>query len=239
MRLSGLSLLVALAVIIGLAIGWIPASYSSRTVVDISWPNCKITPVDNSTFGIVGVNGGLDFRPNPCLALESSWFSHLSLYLNTGYPGKSFGEKFKSYPNKCNLKNTICLAYNYGYNATIYSLKYAAKEGAHTTHWWLDVETDNSWTNNPIINRASLEGAIFALRQNSFLPLKIGFYSTKTQWDIITGNWRNYLPSWVGTGSSSSKAAVRACKQPSFNGGSILFSQYTKGLDKNYVCVLK
>jgi hypothetical protein len=80
-----------------------------------------------------------------------------------------------------------------------------------------------------------LEGAVAALAQHTFLPI-IGFYSYPGQWNSITGNWHNSLPSWVATGSTSSLLAVSACKGQSFTGGPIWLSQYTQVLDKNYAC---
>src|SRR5215211_4539236 len=40
---------------------------------DISWPQCGNPYPVNPAFGIVGVNRGIVFSPNPCLASEITW----------------------------------------------------------------------------------------------------------------------------------------------------------------------
>jgi hypothetical protein len=127
------------------------------------------------------------------------------------------------------------LAYNYGYNATLYAVKYADSQLVASTSWWLDVETENSWTTSQVDNKSSLEGAVDALRQHTFLPT-VGIYSTPYQWAVITGNWQNHLPSWVGTGSSNLIAAKAACRVQSFTGGGMWLAQYTPSLDIDYPC---
>ena len=101
--------------------------------------------------------------------------------------------------------------------------------------WWLDVETDNSWTTNTLVNRAVLEGAVAAIEQNVFLA-KVGIYSTTDQWKEITGGWRNGLPAWLATGAASQQSAARACATPAFNGGPLWLSQYTTNIDGNVAC---
>jgi hypothetical protein len=202
---------------------------------DVSWPNCRATVPESSSFGIVGVNDGLDFKANPCVYLESTWFTTYSLYLNTGYPGISYGRHFPVFPRVCVWNNASCLAYNYGYNAARYSVLYAAVHDVHTTRWWLDVETDNSWTPDPQENIAAIQGMINALHAYTFLPT-IGIYASPGQWSLLTGSWHNNLPEWVATGSTSEQAAIESCHGPSFNGGTIVLSQYTLQLDQNYSC---
>ena len=135
----------------------------------------------------------------------------------------------------CSQTDTLCLAYNYGFNAARYAVAYANIQSVHTNMWWLDVETVNSWTINVLQNRASLLGMVAAIKQYAFMPT-VGFYSYPGQWNTITGNWKNGLPTWVATGTSSYKAAVSFCKNENFTGGSTWLSQYTLKLDYNYVC---
>src|SRR5579871_684495 len=119
--------------------------YTSGTVGnDVSWPNCKVRPPQDAAFGIVGITGGKNFTPNSCLAKQSSWFKNLSLYINTGYPGQSYGLKYQNFPRFCNNSDLDCLAYNYGYNAGLYALNYASGQKVSSSTWWLDVETTNS-----------------------------------------------------------------------------------------------
>lgn len=207
---------------------------ASNTITDVSWPNCNLQSVSGQ-WDIVGVTGGLDLRPNRCLGSETGWFSHYALYMNTGYPGVRYAKKFASSPHSCATSNEACLAYNYGYNASLYAIKYAASRDVHSNLWWLDVETDNSWSTKIALNRASLQGSIDALRQNVILT-KIGIYSYPAQWQVITDNWHSDLPAWVATGSTDKSVANQACKGPSFDGGPIWLGQYTPNLDVNQPC---
>jgi hypothetical protein len=207
---------------------------TDTTITDLSWPNCGQT-LSESNVGIIGIDGGLDFHPNPCLYKESKLFNTYAVYLNTGYPGSSYGKKHSSFPLSCSSTDYTCLAYNYGFDATRYSITYANSNLVHSFMWWLDVETSNSWTNNGVQNRAELTGMIDAIRQYTFLP-SIGFYSYPGQWDSITHGWGNDYPVWVDTGTASPKVAVSFCQNENFTGGNTWLSQYTTDLDHNYIC---
>jgi hypothetical protein len=209
--------------------------HHSNNIVDISWPNCAVAKTNTYSEGIVGVTGGLDFRPNPCLAGEASIFSKYALYMNTGYPGRSYGLRFRSSPIRCVSTNDRCLAFNWGYNAAEYAIRYSYVQVAHSNEWWIDVETDNSWTDNTGVNRSSIEGAIAATKQIPFVRT-IGIYSTPDQWFLITNYWQNGLPEWIGTGSLSKSIARQDCYSLSFTGGPVKLSQYTQNLDVDLSC---
>jgi len=236
MKARGLIILAATAILLGTILAAQSSGKPySKTIVDVSWPNCTAIPANIYGDGIIGVNGGLDFRPNPCLAKETSWFVSYALYINTGYPGSTSARKFPSSPKRCSNSEKQCLAYNYGFNATQYAIKYADLQNAHASQWWLDVEVDNSWTDNFLVNRASLQGAAAAIKQNVLFST-VGIYSSPDQWNIITGKWQNRLPAWLATGSYSAATAAGACENRSFTGSAIWLSQYTQGLDKNFPC---
>jgi hypothetical protein len=207
----------------------------SHTIIDVSWPNCKSTPATNFQEGVIGVTDGLDFKPNPCLSKETTWFSRYALYMNTGYPGRKYGQKYMNSPQQCDSSDDACLAYNYGFAAATYGTRLAAQNGAYSDSWWLDVETDNSWTNNTQVNRAVLTGAVAAIRQNSLFAT-VGIYSTPDEWATITGKWHNHLPAWLGTGLLTAQAAAQKCQSNSFTGGPFWVSQYTTKLDENVTC---
>jgi hypothetical protein len=230
--IGAVAIVVLLGIILALAI---PQKKVSRTIVDVSWPNCKSTPATNFQQGIIGVTDGLDFRPNPCLTKESTWFGRYALYMNTGYPGLSYGKKYMTSPRHCSATDKECLAYNYGFAASQYGVRIAAQDGVYTDLWWLDVETDNSWTTNHLVNRASLEGAIAGIQKSSLFA-RVGIYSTPTEWATITGKWHNGLPAWLGTGLLSANGAESECQAHVFTGGSMWLSQYTKHLDSNVTC---
>lgn len=208
---------------------------ASSTVVDVSWPNCRAAHAAKYQFGIVGVTGGLDFRPNPCLLQEISWFSRYELYMNTGYPGDNYARKFQHEPRWCRITDSHCLSYNYGYQAAGYALRYAAQQNIHAARWWLDVETVNSWSLLPATNRATLQGAIAAVRQQAF-PAQVGLYAYPGQWNELTATWHNGLPAWVATGQTSRAPALAACRSATFTGGPAILSQYTVRLDENVIC---
>jgi len=224
-----------------LSIGLFP-SISSATAfnplgqigTDVSWPNCKAVP-PITLWGIVGVNDGLDFTVNPCAHKEANWFTHYGLYMNTGYPGINYAEKYSNFPLQCTDQNKSCLAYNYGYAAAAFSLRYSALESVHSNRWWLDVETVNSWSISVNQNRDALEGMVAAIKSQTLLT-KVGFYSNKTQWLAITGGWQNKDPNWVATGALRSSEAQSACIGQNFTGGGTLMTQYTNTLDQEYFC---
>lgn len=203
---------------------------------DISWPNCnnlKFTPL---SFGIVGVNGGLSFSANPCLGTESTLYrQNLSLYINTGFPGAPYDLRFQSWPLNCQISNTYCLAYNYGFNAGEYAINYELSRGVVSNNWWLDVESINSWSTNPNLNKNSLIGEFNAINV-SVKPNTIGYYSNLSDWESITGGWQNKSVSWVATNSNYKIMAENECKRINFNGGKTLLTQYIGTTDLDLAC---
>ena len=227
------------AIILAAAIVFVGSASNSPTknqsINDVSWPNCGLAAPVQPNPGIVGINGGLDFRPNPCLGKQLSWFSSVSVYINTGYPGTKYGLKFQNSPKLCATTDQECLAYNYGFNAARYDIKYASLQGVVANRWWLDIETENSWTNSAAVNRSALQGMIDAFSRYAS-PTQLGVYSYPGQWDLLTGNWRVGLPAWVASGSTNRQAAAYYCSLPSFSGGPVLLAQYTAGLDIDISC---
>jgi hypothetical protein len=220
---------------------------------DISYPQCGAPYPANPLFGIVGVNGGLNFSTNPCLTSQLAWAGGAAgeLYLNTGNPGpqlSSFWPKGQTSPRFCDSVNsdTADCAYDYGWNAAAYS--YGVVEQAYAslslvanpnaTAWWLDVETTNSWRSNTAFNVAALQGQLDYLKSRGVT--RLGFYSTTVQWGTITGGTKVFapLPSW-GAGSSSEKAAKQLCATTttSFTGGRLAMVQYiASGFDVDVRC---
>jgi hypothetical protein len=210
--------------------------YVSGSVgTDVSWPNCS-SRISNRTFGIVGVTGGKGFSANSCLKAEALYFSNLSLYVNTGYPGQSYGLKYQNAPRTCIATDPNCLAYNYGYNAGQYALNYAQSQGMTSTTWWLDVETQNSWTSDVLQNQNSLQGETDALKATGVST--VGVYSTTAQWNTITGGWKNGWPSWGATTWTTAKQAATYCTGHEFTGGPSYLMQYMPkhSLDQDYAC---
>jgi hypothetical protein len=234
MRRAGITLIVLAVASFVFSTNKAAQAAPSRLVTDISWPNCTVN-LSKADSGIVGVNGGLALRPNPCLAREAANFKHLSLYINTGYPGPKYGLKFQYFPKHCQAGNNQCLSYNYGYNSGLYDIKYSLAQGIIALKWWLDVESVNSWSNDYKINRQALIGTLDALNAVAGKN-NVGIYSATPQWDSLTGSWRNGYPAWLATGSTQEIDAKTACRAKSFSGGPIVLAQFTPNLDKNYTC---
>lgn len=227
------SLALALAVIVPSSVSALGIYPSGKTGVDVSWPNCNISK-PKTAFGIVGVNGGLNFSENPCLAKQAGWFSNLSLYVNTGYPGAYRGLDYQSSPKNCEASNLNCLAYNYGYNAALYSLDYAKRLNISSNTWWLDVETENSWLDDVEQNKQAIQGQYDALKNAGIAT--VGVYSTTYQWGVITGGWKNGWPSWGASTWRTAKQAKTFCTGHEFNGGKTYLIQFLGKIDQNYAC---
>jgi hypothetical protein len=231
---------------------------------DISYPQCGGPFPRDPAFGIVGVNGGRVFSPNPCLGTgngpsELEWAGmNAELYMNTGNPGpelSSYWPNGQTEPRACNTEatpgaDTVDCAYDYGWNAAAYayrtaveayiSLGWSEPDATHTpvaNVWWLDVETTNSWRIYHELNVAMLQGAVDYLE--SMDVGGVGFYSTQRQWDQITGGTTEFAeyPSWVA-GARTLAQAKRACApEVGFTGGPIVLTQYfSGGFDADYRC---
>ena len=219
--------------------------FTSRAVrpltVDMSWPNCSRLPTDQFSRAIIGVNGGLDFKPNPCLGQEVRQANtSYALYVNTGDPGFPRIREVGSGPLNCAHKNQLnCYSFNYGYQAALYSMRQADLAAAYVPGWWLDVESINSWTTSLVANRADLMGMIYGFSSRRFLTPKLGIYTASNQWASLVGKWPINLPLWLGTGDTSSFQAAKSCDTKSFLGGPLIMTQYTIGtLDFDYPCQL-
>jgi hypothetical protein len=219
---------------------------------DISWPQCGGPYPANPAFGIVGVNKGIVFSPNPCLASEVTWAGGTSaeLYANTGNPGPALSTHWptgQTSPQVCSATtpDTAACAYDYGYDAATDS--YTAAATAFTalgltgtpagSAWWLDIETSNSWRSDVTLNVAALSGATDYL--GSVVQVaSLGFYSTSYQWGVITGatNAFSGYPSWVA-GAADAAGAAANCPGPGFTGGGVALAQYASGgFDANLRC---
>ena len=226
----------------------------TATGYDISYPQCDGRYPRDPAFGIVGVNGGIVFSPNRCLASQIVWAgAGAQLYANTGNPGPELSTHWptgQSTPRACSASNpdTLDCAYDYGWNAAADSYRTAvdayvslrqAPQGATRTPtaktWWLDVETGNSWRDHAR-NVAVLQGAVAYLE--SVDVAGVGFYSTGYQWGQITGGSEAFArnPSWVA-GAQTQRTAKRYCSGSGFTGGPIVLTQYiASGFDADYRC---
>lgn len=226
LRRIGVTALVAAAAVLaapGTAAAAPTAGGSDPTVVgyDVSYPQCDTLLPPAPAFVVVGVNGGLATRANPCLVEQLEYAAGASgaiadqpgiqLYVNTANPGQVLGQ-VTTWPARgtspygaCDGGNTMACSWLYGWEraqeTVLTFFEPAARDAgvadqpaAYT--WWLDVETTNTWQYGSDEarerNRAALEGmAAYLLWRGA----DVGLYSTGQQWGQIVGDT-------VGTGSN-------------------------------------
>jgi hypothetical protein len=226
---------------------------------DVSYPQCGGPLPGDGAFGIVGVDGGRPYDPNPCLTDQIVWArtsGKPAYYVNTANPGP----KLSSYWPIGQRKPRVCTrakpdsegcAFNYGFNAAKDSLARAKKAarlvGAPSvtkSTWWLDVETNNTWESLEYGERkkylrndvAVLEGMTRLLERRGVKT--VGVYSTAHQWQRITGGASlGRAPIWYAGLGTRAKAASRCRPKHSFTGGKVRIAQYAYGgFDANYRC---
>ena len=221
--------------------GYTPGS----TGYDISFPQCGAA-YPGGAFGVVGVNGGYPFvHYNPCLADEYSHSPHAALYINTGYdPIYTQVDGQHTIPD-CQTKSAAVrgsddqkAAWAVGCSEASRSMAYAASQKvANSRGWWLDVETENSWSSTDLsLNQYTIQGIVDTLHRKS--PAAVGIYSTSYQWHKIVGSLAvsGVRANWVATGSFSVDEAHARCGT-GFSGAPVWLVQYLQGgFDTNYVC---
>jgi hypothetical protein len=191
------------------------ASAAPTTVgYDVSYPQCGTSLPQDRAFAVVGVNGGLSTRANPCLSAQLGWAWGASgtvpaqpraqLYLNTANPGE-LRTQITTWPKSgatpygsCNGANSSACSWQYGWERAQNSIDAFFTPAARAAQadsrpasyvWWLDVETMNTWQSGSVEaltrNRASLEGMTALLVSRG--AARVGIYSTNQQWAQIAG----------------------------------------------------
>jgi hypothetical protein len=190
------------------------ASAAHTTVgYDVSHPQCGTELPKERAFAVIGVNGGIATRPNPCLRDQLRWATKSSgavasqpraqLYLNTANPGE-FRSFVTTWPasgltpyGSCDGANSRACSWQYGWERAQHSVTTFFAEAAEEARvetsparyaWWLDVETMNTWQSGSAEalarNRATLEGMTSYLISRG---ARVGLYSTHYQWAQIAG----------------------------------------------------
>jgi hypothetical protein len=241
---------VALAVI-GMLLGMPGTASAAPATVgyDVSYPQCSTSLPRDRAFAVVGVNGGLSTRANPCLAAQLTWAwgssgavsaqPRAQMYLNTANPGEVRGQvttwpKTGATPyGSCDGTNSAACSWQYGWERAqnsvdaffIPAARAARVDGRPSTYvWWLDVETMNTWQSGGsdalARNRATLEGMTALLESRGG---RVGLYSTGQQWTQIAGT---VPPGSTLTGRDSWLAGARsladaqaACNKPALAPG--------------------
>ena len=246
--------------VVGIAFALTPAAHAGSqtpsTGYDVSYPQCGRPLPASPAFGVVGVNDGIPFSTNPCLAMEVSWAQAAAnhapaLYANTANPGPAYSSHWptgQTSPQVCDASddNSPGCSYDYGWNSAQNAFA-SAGSAAGTAPWWLDVETANSWqtlesaygqtATSKANDVAAIDGAIAYLRANGVG--QVGLYSTSYQWTQITGGTGTHFaanPDWVA-GYRSQKTAKAGCSSIGFAGGAVRLTQYPlNGFDADYAC---
>jgi hypothetical protein len=190
---------------------------SAATGYDISWPECGGAMPPSSSVAIVGVDDGHLFSQNPCFDQELAWASTASeqgLYMVVDSPIGWTSPHVLQYAyhgpaGDCTATEYACLSFNWGYNAASYAVQWAQSQGADTSQWWLDTElptstsidppgadcyAPNFWVCDPTYNDIVVQAAAAVLRADG---KSVGVYSTRTQWQSITGGMPFAGPIWI------------------------------------------
>lgn len=230
---------------------------SKTATYDVSYPQCGGSLPRDADGAIVGVNGGIVFSRNQCLASQWAWAASRTgyapaLYANTANPGPAYSSHWpagQSTPQLCDGSNSAACSYDYGWNAAKDSFAAAAAVMASPQNyvWWLDVETGNSWETLEAAygqtaaaqanDRAALAGAVAGLRDSGVAT--VGVYSTSYQWQQITGGTGTQFaaqPAWIAGVGTAARAQAN-CASTSFTGGPVELAQYARnGYDADLRC---
>ncbi|WP_233563914.1 glycoside hydrolase family 25 domain-containing protein [Cryobacterium tepidiphilum] len=232
---------------------------------DVSWPQCGRTLPSGQAFAIVGVTGGLANDTNPCFDSELAWAEtstgatvqpKVALYVNTANPGfagsgGTWWPTSNVYPlssdaavdnpyGTCEGAYDPACAYMYGY-AKAWDDVYlrGVDQPSHYT-WWLDVETENTWSMDRTANAADLEGMTAMFHS---VGARVGLYSTASMWNQIVGplpesSVLRGLPSWLPGASSEKTAKAMCAAAPLTAGGTVTLTQFiSRNLDVNVSCI--
>lgn len=193
--------------------------------VDVSFPQCSRTlrDIDNG-FAIVGLDGGMPSRKNPCFAQQ--WRFALrqagsAVYVNTADPGRG---------------SATDVGGDYGRDDVRALRAAGVPEG---TPVWLDVELPQSWNGSQQRHREVITAHARALAAGGY---PVGIYSAPALWDEITGDADPGMPVWVGLGNASAERAQAACDRVAFGGRRPDIVQRIgtgsdgRPLDRNLVC---
>lgn len=244
------------------------AQAASPIGIDLSWPQCSGSAVgahpDDFAFLVAGLNHGLANNDNGCFGSElalgtnsangSTAQPKASIYLNTGNPGlagswwpnsnktQDAALTVPSLHGTCAHTASSACAYVYGYSMAHYDVDGVRTGNAVANptayRWWLDVETNNTWSSNTTMNTAAIEGWTDFLASRG---ISTGLYSTASQWKAIAGSTSATasiagLPSWIA--GSTSTGAANVCTAAGLTpGGVVTLVQYVSAsIDYDLFC---
>ena len=220
------------APIVGMAVDLAPRFYvRGQRGYDISWPQCgRAYPSRPFDIAVVGVNGGRALTTNPCFVDQATrWASpdQLDVYLNLNRPPAG-------YTGGCAATDRACIAVALGRDAVRTSIATVRAAGLGPRVWWLDIELPEIWDADTRLNALSIQSAIDTLQANA---LNAGIYSTRYQYNLITGSYTTRTPVLLWAAGS---LPLQRCNEP-WGGGYVVLSQvlgiYTaSGFDENHAC---
>jgi len=215
-----------------------------KTGYDVSFPQCSSwgaptagpLPSSGTEFAIVGANWGGTFSMNTCVAAEVAWAGQpMDYYFNLDQPwwyDPAMGDNGPAgtCSDPTNTSST-CVAYNYGWNATQWTLRQLASQNLSVPGIWLDIETVGScgtsgyWSCDTAVNANVIAGAIAAAHAEG---IAIGIYSTGYQWGVIAGSYDPSVPEWIpGAGTlANAQSFCPAAAGENFASGPIAAIQY-------------
>lgn len=193
--------------------------------VDISFPQCGRTFKDmGNGYAIIGLDGGMPDRPNPCFAAQWRFASRqagAAVYVNTA---------------DNNRGDPIAV----GRRAATGDLEALEAQGVRPgTPIWLDVELPEVWKGSQARHRAVITEHLKVLAEAGY---PVGIYSAPALWEEITGGAAVDVPTWVGIGPATAERAATACTRASFGDRKPAIVQRIgtgsdgKSLDRNLTC---
>jgi hypothetical protein len=193
--------------------------------VDLSFPQCGRTFKDmDDGFAIIGLDGGMPDRPNPCFAAQWRFAARqagAAVYVNTADANKGDPVKVGRRAAKGDLEALAAQAVPAG------------------TPVWLDVELPEVWKGSQARHRAVLTEHLRVLAEAGY---PVGIYSAPALWEQITGGAAVDVATWVGIGTATAERAAATCERTSFGGRKPAIVQRIgtgsdgKSLDRNLTC---
>jgi hypothetical protein len=195
---------------------------------DASYPQCADPrPPADSTFAVLGVNGGKAFTRNGCLGdlwTAARATQRRAVYLNSGYNPDNLvyvGDGCKKVSRTLQGSKAELDAYAIGCGEGVHSLSVMSQNSIpQPLVCWVDVERGNSWDEQDLnLNRFALQGLFDQLAGHG---CRVGVYSTYAEWEEITGNWRTpaVAGNWVALANPE-----EACSLVGFTGAPVWIVQ--------------
>ena len=225
---------------------WVDPPYRSGQLgYDLSYPQCPGGAGPSSaSFSIVGVNDGLAFTANPCLA--DQWKAaggRRSVYVNAGFNPADAGwisAGCAALAAKRPGSDEMRQAYAIGCSEAVYSASVIAQAQIKVSLIWVDVESMNSWDDlNLDLNRAALQGEVDELGAGGHV---VGVYAVIDDWPGIVGQWgpSGVVADWVALAADQGQTADAVCKGIGFSGGPVWLVQqpgtWPSGQDLDLAC---